>query len=278
MGIADIFGTDIAWHAENDKWAAKVLAHHHPNVPNLGDITTIDWSDVDPVDVVCAGFPCTPVSRAGKRKVTGDERWIWEHVAECVRVLRPRHVVVENVDALLVPWRDGRWWRPAPVETVLGDLAALGYDTCWRSVRASDVGACHRRERVFIVATDTVPRRTGGDGRAVPREAAQVPAGHTHVHAPGDARPVASDGRPGWGRYAAAIAQWEQASGRRAPAPVDRRGQLAPVFVEWMMGLPQGWVTGVDISRSQMLRILGNGVVPQQAAYAVGSIVARAAA
>lgn len=77
-----------------------------------------------------------------------------------------------------------------------------------------------------------------------------------------------------WGEYAAAIARWESTIGRRAPEPTmisQRTGkpQLAPAFVEWMMGLPEGWVTSVPgLTRNEMLSLLGDGVVPQQAAYA----------
>jgi len=77
-----------------------------------------------------------------------------------------------------------------------------------------------------------------------------------------------------WGDYSAAVRRWENVLGRPAPYPTEpgRAGQprLAPVFVEWLMGLPPGWVTGVaGISRAAQLRALGNGVVPAQAATAV---------
>ena len=80
-----------------------------------------------------------------------------------------------------------------------------------------------------------------------------------------------------WGDYATAITRWEQVLGRSAPDPTEpsRTGkpQLSPRFVEWMMGLPEGWVTDTPISRAQQLRALGNGVVPQQAAYAITEIM-----
>ena len=74
--------------------------------------------------------------------------------------------------------------------------------------------------------------------------------------------------------YTAAIARWEQVMGRPAPSPTEPgnngRPRLSPRFVEWMMGLPDGWVTGVPgITRSAALTALGNGVVPQQAALAL---------
>lgn len=78
-----------------------------------------------------------------------------------------------------------------------------------------------------------------------------------------------------WGVFAAAIERHELILGRCAPSPTDGAGRLNPVFVEWMMMLPEGWVTDVEISRAQQLKILGNGVVPAQAAYAVTSLFGR---
>lgn len=85
-----------------------------------------------------------------------------------------------------------------------------------------------------------------------------------------------------WGDYASAIARWETVLGRPAPDPTEpgRNGnpRLSPRFVEFMMGLPAGWVTDVDISRNEQLKALGNGVVPQQAAAATAAFVADMAA
>ncbi|HEX6969269.1 MAG TPA: DNA cytosine methyltransferase [Micromonosporaceae bacterium] len=130
------------WHAEIDPHASRVLAHHWPGVPNLGDLTAVDWTRVEPVDVYTAGYPCQPLSLAGRRAGLSDERWIWDDVIRAIRVLRPRLVLLENVAGHL-SLGFGR---------VLGDLAAAGFDAEWGCFRASDVGAPHRRERVFIAA------------------------------------------------------------------------------------------------------------------------------
>lgn len=80
-----------------------------------------------------------------------------------------------------------------------------------------------------------------------------------------------------WGPYARAVLRWQQVTGRMVPHPVQpgrNSPVLSPVFVEWMMGLPEGWVTGVPgLSRNAQLKILGNGVVWQQAALAIAQLL-----
>jgi len=81
-----------------------------------------------------------------------------------------------------------------------------------------------------------------------------------------------------WGEYTPAIRRWETVLARPAPYPTEPgragRPRLAAVFVEWLMGLPDGWVTGTGISRAAQIRALGNGVVPAQAAAAVTVLLA----
>ena len=87
--------------------------------------------------------------------------------------------------------------------------------------------------------------------------------------------------RTDFGVYSPAVQRWETVIGRPAPAPTELnakgRPRLSPAFVEWMMGLPAGWVTDPDLrlSRAQQLRLLGNGVVPQQAEHALRVMLAR---
>ena len=98
------------------------------------------WDDGE--EILTAGFPCQPVSMAGKGLAQDDPRWLWPEVERFVRVLRPRVVLLENVPGLLV----------RGMGDVLGGLAACGYDAGWRVLAAADVGAPHLRQRVWIVA------------------------------------------------------------------------------------------------------------------------------
>jgi DNA (cytosine-5)-methyltransferase 1 len=183
MAVQEVLGGDLAWVADNDPDAAKVLAHHHPGVLNLGDITAVGWADIPPVDILTAGFPCQSVSTAGRRAglVAGSASGLWAHVAVAITALRPRLVVIENVGGLRSARADSDvepcpWCLGDPGDqphlralgAVLGDLATLGLHAQWVSLRASDVGAPHPRDRVFILAWPAVARRRGHRTRMGP--------------------------------------------------------------------------------------------------------------
>jgi DNA (cytosine-5)-methyltransferase 1 len=128
LAVLAVLGGTLAWVADNDPAAARLLHARWPGVPNLGDITTVNWHNVAPVDVITAGFPCQDISDAGTRAGIGGSRsGLWHTVARAVGVLRPRHAFVENVAAL----------RHRGLDRVLADLAALRYDATWLCLRAS---------------------------------------------------------------------------------------------------------------------------------------------
>lgn len=157
IGGADLaleaHGHTVAWGAELDPAPASVCAHHWPDVPNHGDITTIDWDAVEPVDILSAGYPCQPFSTAGRRQGTNDDRHLWPAVRHAVASLRPRYVFLENV----------RGHLSLGAAIVVADLAALGYVSTWGLLGSSDVGGCHRRIRWWLVAADPT-RRSRQDG------------------------------------------------------------------------------------------------------------------
>ena len=146
-------GMRVKRQVENDPYCIRVLEKHWPDVKRYGDIRGIKWSEVEPVDLICGGFPCQPVSVAGSRKGDKDDRWLWPEFLRAVREVRPRYALVENVPGLLST-DDGRLAR-----RVKGDLAEQGYDSEGGCVSAKDVGAPHLRKRVFIVAYPLDTRR-----------------------------------------------------------------------------------------------------------------------
>jgi DNA (cytosine-5)-methyltransferase 1 len=153
----DVFDAELVAVSDIDPGANKILAHRYPNVPNLGDLKTIDWDAWAGVEIMTAGYPCQPFSHAGKRAGTDDPRHIFPWIVEGIRRVGPRLVLLENVRGHL---RLG-------FDVVLGALADVGYDARWVCLRASDVGACHKRERLFIAAT---PADADGPGLTWARE------------------------------------------------------------------------------------------------------------
>ncbi|MEU8100763.1 DNA cytosine methyltransferase [Streptomyces rubiginosohelvolus] len=246
-------------YAENDPYAAKVFAAHHPGVPNLGDITRADWERVRDLyrpEIVGAGFPCRNISNAGRKDgISGQWSRVWKNVAAAVGVIRPRYVFLENVAAL----------RSRGLDVVAQDLAAIGYGVRWTCLRAGDpeVGAPHERDRWFAVAhpADADPHHLGRHWR--PRHVAQAqgwaePAHRSHPTPGTPARilrlvptPAARDWKSGASNlmdfnarplnefvvnrlpysgswistdgidYGPAIRRWEHITGRPAPCPTE---------------------------------------------------------
>ena len=159
LAVAAYYEATVAWHAEVDKDCDRVLTARFlddswpdGHVPNLGDLTELDgmWGALEPVGILCAGFPCQPFSNAGLRKGSSDERAIFQFIATGISVLRPCIIVLENVPGLIStgPGRGGGL-------DVVATLTGLGYDCRWGVVRASDASAPHRRARWFCIARNT---------------------------------------------------------------------------------------------------------------------------
>lgn len=258
LAVEAHFGAETVWCAEFDKYASQVIEQRF-GIPNHKDIKTIDWASLEPIDILTAGYPCQPFSHAGERKGTEDERHLFPYIAKAISILRPRYVVLENV----------RGHLSLGLKEVLAWLTSIGYDARWHTVRASHAGAPHRRERIFIVAQ---PSNTHGI-----RQQAWGTSGYekafsstesfaidisdsNHQHQPHNGQ-VQKLGRRFTSRRDMQL--------QTPPAPLDQDGKLNALFVEYMMGLPVGWVTDSGLSRAQQLKMLGNGVVPQQAELAL---------
>lgn len=287
--VAARFGLPIAAHAEPDKIrlrkdgplvanpVLKVLEARFPGVPNLGDIRETDWSG-HRADVLCAGFPCQPVSAAGRQMAEDDERWLWPSVHRAIPELAPEWIVLENV-ANIVSIQGGAIWR-----MILGHLREAGYDVAWGIFGACLVGACHHRHRMFLVARRGVgaealhwQRKPCGAVRPAlptPRATDGTNGGPSQRGSAGDLAMGSAVQPEHWGRFAAAV---QRAAGRYGvpPAPTETgpKGgvRMAAPFPEWMMGLAPGYVTGI-LPRNDALRAIGNGVMPQQGYYAIGEL------
>lgn len=134
------------WQVEVDQWCRDLLRRRWPSVPQFEDVRSVNIEELEPVDLIVGGFPCQPVSIAGKQTGNTDERWLWPSFVAIIRAVRPRLVLVENVRNLLAVNGGGAFAE------VLGDLATLGFDADWDVLAASDFGAPHRRDRVLLRA------------------------------------------------------------------------------------------------------------------------------
>lgn len=258
-----------------------------PPFPVWDDVQTFDgrpWRDL--VDVVSGGFPCTDISAAGKGAgIEGKASGMWKHMARIVGEVLPRYVFVENSPLLV-----GRG-----LAVVLGDLAALGYDSQWACIAASDVGAPHQRDRVWLVAD------TAGDGReqwrSEPARGERRPAAVECGCALADAKIVLGDVRndyagismenepfseSGNGSRSAPISDADKIGPQRqrtADAQIGRQDSRRPAGLcdgakpGWIAG---GWPAEPDVgrvahgvaARVDRLKAIGNGQVPRVAAAA----------
>jgi DNA (cytosine-5)-methyltransferase 1 len=302
LAVEEVFNATTAWFSEYDAAPSKILAHHWPDVPNHGDMTKIDWAAIEPVDIISGGTPCQDLSAAGRRAGMneGTRSNLWVQMREAIAIQKPKYVVWENVRGAYSATASSdleqcsgcmgdatdRGTVLRALGRVLGDLSDLGFDTEWRGLRAADVGACHGRFRVFILAgrrnvADT--KRLRGQRRGITGDLAGAPGTGEANGGEWERDGNAADDSHSvdWGDYEPAIRRWERTIGRAAPRPTEPTGRnnghrLSPRFTEWMMGLPDGWVTypAIGISRNEQLKACGNGVVPQQAMAALRDMLA----
>ena len=103
LGLERTGGFKTIWFSEIEPYCNAVLEKNFPGVPNIGDITKVDWNGVEKPDMLVGGFPCQDISVAGKQKgiKEGTRSGLWFEFAEAIRALRPRLILVENVPNLL---------------------------------------------------------------------------------------------------------------------------------------------------------------------------------
>jgi len=278
---AEMAGFKTVGQVEIDDYRNRVLEYHWPNVPRWRDVKDVTAESFErrtgikpgTLAVLSGGFPCQPFSFAGKRKGEADNRFLWPEMLRVICEIRPRWVVAENVRGILSIDAGRTFGR------ILSDLAQNGYRVGWLCYGAGDVGAPHKRERVFIVAHSRCPLRQGGiikgtdanedrEGTANITERPNCPskANVADTEKPKGAmdRPIASEqeqgqfgGRGGEGVLAdtkkSGLSQ-SQGRGRGTEKQPDlnvtaymqenkpQKGQLNPAWVTLLMGFPPGWL------------------------------------
>ena len=240
----EMAGMECSWMVEVDKFGSQILKHHWPEVKIYGDIYTINGKELESVDLICGGFPCQPVSLAGKRAGTTDGRWLWGEFARIIRQVKPRWVVAENVTGLLSA-NSGRAFAE-----VLRDLAQIGYNAVWNVFPAGGqggVGAPHRRERIFIIAkkiTDTNDKRVKRRKRLA----------------------LVQDGRDS-DRIRSTLADTDSTQRKRNSSSVRISEKHSDISCSswWEVEPDVGRVANGIPNRMDRLKALGNAVVPQVA-------------
>lgn len=292
LGIERATGARTRWQVEIDPFCRRVLERHWPDAKRFDDVRAVGSHNLEPVDILCGGFPCQDLSVAGRGAgLDGERSGLFFEVIRIVREIRPRYVLLENVAALLA----------RGLGRVLGELAAGGYDARWGVFSAAGVGAPHLRERIFILAADADqgglrdesisitrsgrPTVAPGDGAA--RDASYADLQHVDVpqqprHEDSDAAwacvdgetPHADDARAGW---------------RRSFPLLDGEGRPPSGWSGWLGWSPSsavrrmddGLPEGVDRPRRRRrpvndkprLRALGNAVVPQASEQAWRTLI-----
>ena len=136
-------GFETIGFCEIDKYCQKVLKKNFPGVPIYEDVTKLNGSQFKDIYLLTGGFPCQDISIAGKGAgIEGKRLGLWSELHRIISEVRPKYALIENVPALT--FRGGT--------RVIGDLTEIGYDCEWQIVGADDVGAPHRRKRIWIVA------------------------------------------------------------------------------------------------------------------------------
>jgi DNA (cytosine-5)-methyltransferase 1 len=207
------------------------------------------------IDVLTAGFPCQPFSVAGKKKGQDDERNKWPQTLQCIRDVRPRYAFLENVPGLLNSGYFGE---------ILSSLAEAGFNARWCVLGADDVGAPHRRKRLWILAH---PNSLNQRAWEEPRQSEGNPSGECPSDSSEDVAHSVSDsegsahGSKAWGGFERweneDIKEWYEVGGN----PTNFSGQ-------WAIEPNVGRVAHGVASRVDRLKAIGNGQVPRVAATA----------
>ena len=259
-------GHTVRWQVEANPYCQRILAKHWPHVPCYPDVTQLTGTELAPVDLICGGFPCQPVSVAGPQKGADDDRWLWPHFARLLGVLRPRYVLLENVPGLLTT-NGGHAFG-----AILADLAECGYDAEWDHLPAAGVGAPHLRYRVFLVAylhgTSGTAPHADRDGVREQRERHGQQYPEPGASESGDVRQAVADAQELDQRATLADAADQSQSGGSLYAGAGASLSEFARSHQWWESEPDvGRVAHGVPHRVDRLKALGNAVVPQVAEW-----------
>ena len=250
---------DIVGFCEIEEFAQKVLKKNFPGVPIYDDITKLDGNQFNNIDILTGGFPCQDISLAGKGKGLVDEKGdktrsgLWFEMHRIIREVRPRFALIENVPMLTI--RGGT--------RVIADIASIGYDCEWTIIGADDVGARHRRKRIWIVAYEKEYPNTNSDGCDYGKRSAKK-----------DSKRITGKGRMEGNQFAKLYRDVSDTEQRKREMErnnarmgrikqLDKKGESRISY--WKTEPELGRVANGIPNRMDRLKGIGNAIVPQVA-------------
>jgi len=255
LGLERTGGFKTVAFCEIEEYPRKVLKKHWPDVPIFEDVRNVSRQQLDAAgiscDVITGGFPCQDISIAGKQAgIEAERSGLWSELCRIIGDARPAYAIMENVSAL-ISGDNGQWFGK-----VLGDLAEIGYDCEWHCIPASELGAHHHRDRVWIIA---YPSKVG--------------CGYGCDHR--QERYLQADEEWGTAEIQQQRHQWQHRTGKIRSILADSPGVHVQglMYRSWaeQLGRSGGWSTEPDVGRVangvprrvDRLKCLGNAVVPQ---------------
>jgi DNA (cytosine-5)-methyltransferase 1 len=260
-------GLQTVWQVEKNSFCRSVLERHWPDATRYNNVRTVGAHNLEPIDILCGGFPCQDISIAGKGEgLDGERSGLWWEFHRLINELRPRVAVMENVSAIDV----------RGLSAVVGSLSQIGYDCQWTIISAAQCGAPHMRRRWFGVA---YPSSITDGGWTTTNASAGQSRQDVSVQARGattDAHDTAGDATHTNGKRIQEQPIWSESMG---PARQSQCGssQTPGAQQNYWQGFPtQSPVCRRDDgvpNRVDRLRALGNAVVPQCAEWVGQQIV-----
>jgi DNA (cytosine-5)-methyltransferase 1 len=233
LGLESLGQFETIAFCEKDKFCQKVLKKHWSNIPVIDDVRRINGKEIK-ADVVVGGFPCQSISIAGKQKGKDDDRFLFPEMLRVIKEVKPRWIIGENVQNLI------NISNGTILKEIVEGLENEGFEVQCFSISASSQGARHKRERVWIIASNTqcnkhqyTPTRQSGTGKL-------------------------------WRFYSAEEEQtshdlWSKTSRCNAPFGQDSWWN----FESRICRIPNGLSERMDRFRKDRIKSLGNSIVPQ---------------
>lgn len=247
-------GMECAWQVEIDGYCNSVLLKHWPKVKRYGDIRNCGQHNLEPVELICGGFPCQPFSFAGKRRGQADDRYLWPEMFRIIKELKPAWVIGENVAGII----------NMELEQVYIDLETEGYEVQALIIPACALNAPHRRDRVWILAYSISNQHIREESGSTGTQKELQGINQQEDSSPGESGRTGEIWKARKKHVANTNSQGLQVKGTNRSEQTYSSVKSCCNIGEWWTIEPQlGRVASRISHRVDRLRTLGNAVVPQ---------------